>query len=304
MGDGCNPYRQFGKEPSWSLTLVIQVVLCLGLYAAFNIGKPQEAIPGRRESMDLYFLSVRGGSRPQELQTQLLHQMGKIAKTYKAKFVLVVGELGEEDPLWHNATLYFPFLKIPWYTTKASNGQIVGFLKKIKIPHQQVLEIIGLNTRPLLDFLHMEQKSKFLREQISWLQQTLALSNSKWRVVVGFDPLMVCNEDKVNRTERIKFYEPLRHIFLKYEVNAYLSTQGCAGYFYHDGATMYIGNPGPADETHVALSASKSLNFTSELQNGFLLHRVSPLEIESYLIDSEGRVALKSIVHNHGRGAI
>ncbi|XP_073010466.1 uncharacterized protein [Typha latifolia] len=298
MGDGCNPYRQFGKEPSWSLTLVIQVVLCLGLYAAFNIGKPQEAIPGRRESMDLYFLSVRGGSRPQELQTQLLHQ----------------------------ATLYFPFLKIPWYTTKASNGQIVGFLKKIKIPHQQVMEIIGLNTRPLLeiyfhilviidvhnnislvtseDFLHMEQKSKFLREQISWLQHTLALSNSNWRVVVGFDPLMICDEDKVNRTERIKFYEPLRHIFLKYEVNAYLSTQGCAGYFYHDGATMYIGNPGPADETHVALSASKSLNFTSELQNGFLLHRVSPLEIESYLIDSEGRVALKSIVHNHGRGAI
>lgn len=71
-----------GKKPSWGRTLAIQAALCLALYAAFNIGRPHAPRDARlqsmlrRESLDLYFLSVRGGLRSPREQAYLLHKVG------------------------------------------------------------------------------------------------------------------------------------------------------------------------------------------------------------------------------------
>ncbi|XP_010942121.1 uncharacterized protein [Elaeis guineensis] len=304
-GKETDKMADLGKKPSWGRTLAIQAALCLALYAAFNIGRPQAPRDARlqsmlrRKSLDLYFLSVRGGLRSPREQAQLLHKMERAAKIYKAKFVVNIGELGEDDPLLRNATLHFPLLEIPWYTTPVSQGQVNGnFLRKIRIPHGQILDIIAVDTGPLKNLSPVEQVSKIGSNQLHWIKGTLAATNSNWRIVIGFDPLIVCGE------KLVKFYEPLHHIFLEFGVNAYLSKQGCAGSYYHDEGIGYIGNAGPADEAHGAFSANGNSKIFSEMHKGFLLHRVNPLEIESFFIDSTGKVVFKSTIRQHGREAI
>lgn len=279
-------------RPSWLRTVLTQAALCLAFYAAFNIAGRSG---GEREAMDVYFLSVRGGAWPVREQAQLLRQMEKAVKVHKAKFVLNIREFGEDDPLMQNATLRFPLLKIPWYTTTA-HGQITrNFLKSVKMPHNQVLDIIGLDTGPFQASLSEGKPSEAGREQLDWLQKTLASRDSNWRIIVGFDQLVACGDQNTNGS--LKFYEPLYKIFLEHGVNAYLSRQGCAGYHYHDGRLAYIGHPATLDEKH----NSHSINGKPGIPDGrdiwFLLHRVSPLEMESYYIGSSGKIIFKTTIH-------
>ncbi|KAG8093797.1 hypothetical protein GUJ93_ZPchr0012g22240 [Zizania palustris] len=292
------------RRPPWRLTVAVQAALCVAMYAAFSLGEPRlhprgggggsgsgsgEEVPLGRGGRDsgVSFLSVAGGARPPAEQARLLRLMESIAQAYEVKFVLDVALLGEEDPLWQNGSLYFKALNIPWYSTTSSHGQIIGnFIKKVKMPYDQNLEIIGINTGPLQEPIHDGKISTSSREQITWLEQSIAATSSDWKLVVGYDPLVVC--DETHTPETTKFYEPLRSIFAKY-ASAYLSTGGFCGYFRRDHSMLYIGNPSPADHTN---------------GDGFLLHRVNPLEMESLLINLEGKVVQTSVAHSHGLGAL
>ncbi|KAL5224467.1 hypothetical protein ABZP36_011106 [Zizania latifolia] len=271
------------RRPPWHLTVAVQAALCVAMYAAFSLGEPRlhprgggsggEAVSlGSGEEVPLgrggrgsgvSFLSVAGGARPAAEQARLLRLMESMARAYEVKFVLDVARLGEEDPLWQNGSLYFKALNIPWYSTTSSHGQIIGnFIKKVKMPYDQNLEIIGIDTGPLQEPIHDGKISTSSREQITWLEQSIVASSSDWKLVVGCDPLVVC--DETHTPETTKFYEPLQSIFAKYAVSAYLSTGGFCGYFRRDHSMLYIGNPIPGDHTNV---------------DGFLLHRVNPLEM-------------------------
>ncbi|CAM0913114.1 unnamed protein product [Alopecurus aequalis] len=282
-----------GRRPPWRRTVAVQAALCLALYVAFSLGEPQlrsragDALgSGGRGGGGVSFLSVAGGVRPPADQTRLLGQMGSIAKVHGVKLVLDVARFGE-DPLWQNGSLHFRALDIPWYST-TSHGQIVdNFVKKVKMPYDQILEIVGADTGPLQELLHDGKMSNSSREQITWLEQTLALSSSNWKIVVGYDPLVDCNE--AHTTKTAKFYEPLLHTFETYAVNAYVSTGGSCGQFYQDNSMLYIQNPSRGDPTNL---------------DGFFLHRVSPLEMESLLINLEGEIVQRYVVHQHGRGAM
>ncbi|PNT76352.1 hypothetical protein BRADI_1g47387v3 [Brachypodium distachyon] len=210
--------------------------------------------------------------------------MEHIAKAYEVKLVLDVAQFGD-DTLWQDGSMYFQTLKIPWYSA-TSHGQIVdNFLKKVKMPYDQVLEIIGVDTGPLQETLRDGKISNSSREQITWLEQSLALTSSNWKIVVGYDSLVICNE--VHAAETTKFYEPLRRIFEKYAVNAYLSTGGFCGHFHQDNSMLYIRNPRPGYQTNL---------------DGFLLHTLSSLGMESLFINLEGEVVQRSVVHQQGRG--
>ncbi|XP_037462518.1 uncharacterized protein LOC119333898 [Triticum dicoccoides] len=278
------------RRPPWRRTVAVQAALCLALYAAFNLGEPQLRPRGGGAlgvgGGGLTFLSVAGGARTPADQARLLRQMESTTKVYEVKLVLDVARFGD-DPLGQNGSLHFQALNIPWYST-TSHGQIVSnFLKKVKMPYDQILEIVGVDTGPLEDLLHDGKMSNSSREQITWLEQTLALTSNNWKIVVGYDPLVDCNE--VHTTKTTKIYEPLRHIFEKYAVNAYVSTGGSCEHFHHDNSMSYIQNPIPGDQTDL---------------DGFFLHRVSPLEMETLLINLDGEVVQRSVVHQHGREAM
>ncbi|KAF8393063.1 hypothetical protein HHK36_021304 [Tetracentron sinense] len=266
------------EKPSWICTLLTQASLCLALFIAFNLGRPQKSIyyNSRGRHLDIYFLSVRGGSRPLKQQIHLLSQMEKVAKTYKAEFIVNISELGEDDPLMLNGTSHLSLLKIPWYTTRALKGLGRGyFLKQMPILHGQTLDIIGLDTRSLQDYLCSGQSNGAGNDQLHWLTKTLELTDSCWRIVVGFHPLEACEEHMKTKSS----FEPLRSIFLKFGVNAYLSKQGFTDNYPHKGSVAYIGSPGSTDKETYHAPVNGRPVVTNEMCNGFLLHRVTPLEI-------------------------
>ncbi|KAF8732987.1 hypothetical protein HU200_015340 [Digitaria exilis] len=290
-----------GRRLPWRLTVAVQAALCVALYAAFSLGEPQlfprggggggvDALGrGARGGGGVAFLSVAGGERTPAEQARLLRQMEAIAKFYEVKFVLDIAQSGENDPLWQNGSMYFQALNIPWYSTTSSHGQIVGnFVKKVSMPHDQILDIVGLDTGALQEPLHDGKISTSYREQTKWLEQSLALTNGNWKIVVGYDPLVVCNEAEIPETA--KFYVPFQHIFAEYEVNTYISTGGFCGYFHRDNSMMYIRHPSlGGDQTGV---------------DSFFLYRATPLEMESILINVEGKVVQRSVVRQHGTGAL
>ncbi|KAK4257528.1 hypothetical protein QN277_007104 [Acacia crassicarpa] len=296
------------KKTSWVCTVVTQVSLCFALYIALNLGHPQNFIYGRPTSLDLHFISVKGGFRPLQKQLDLLKQMEMVAKTYRARFVVSSSELGEDDPLFQNATQLFPTLRLPWYTscsTRTSKRPEVGcFAEKFKISNGKTLDIIGVDTELL-------QKESALRgslsgnrkNQLHWMIRTLERNTSNWRIVVGYQPLVVCGENN-EKMEKQDVFENLRRIFMKLEVNVYLSGQDCTSHT-QQSSVAFIGNPclNQKEEPYSFFVNGNSL-LSQELANGFLLHRVSPMQIVTYYITSSGDIAYKTVLQQKGREAM
>lgn len=300
------PVLTMGK-PSWVRTVITQLSLCLAVLLAFNLGRPWEkpmshSSSGSSRPLDLYFISVRGGFRPLNQQTHLLKQMEKAAKTYEARFVINISELGEDDPLTQNGTWRFSTLKVPWYSTRVSRGQGTGyFLKQIKIPFGKTLDIISLDTGAFKDFMLMNPLNGAGNDQLHGLTKTLETSDSDWRIVVGFCSLAVCEGNR-ERIE-IQLYEHLHHIFYKFGVDVYLSGEGCSDYARKD-SIAYIRNPGSIDEKLPLASVNQISGFSKGMVNGFLLHRVSSLEIETYFVNSAGEVVHDVVLQQRGKAAM
>ncbi|TXG60779.1 hypothetical protein EZV62_012142 [Acer yangbiense] len=309
------------RKPTWVCTLVTQLCLCLALYGALNLGQPQKSI--YQKSDDFYFISVGGGFRPFKQQTHLLKlflllmKMERVANSYQARFVVNTSELGENDPLKQNATMIFRSLKVPWYTilcnqlpdvdtfvlhnircccghhkytTRASKGQEFGcFQEKIKLPHSETLDIIGVDTGSLQETMLAGLSSGSANNQINWLTRTLERTDSNWCIVVGFHPLVVCEENKEQMKAK-RIYNSLHHIFMKFGVNLYLSKQGCTRYSCQDSVT-YIENP----------DLIKFANGRETVDDGFLLHRVSSLEIATYFVTLYGEVMHRTVIRQRGK---
>ncbi|GLT85375.1 hypothetical protein SLE2022_035660 [Rubroshorea leprosula] len=289
------------KRPSWVCTLATQVCLCFALYMVLNLGQPQESVyrHGSWKSRDFYFISVRGGFRPIKEQNHLLKLMEKVVKTYNASFVVNISELGEDDPLMHNVTLLFPALKVSWYSTRASSQGTGCFLEKIVLPNGKTLDIVNLDTGLLQDIKIKGLSSGTQNNTLNWLARTLEATDGNWLIVIGFHPLLPCEENN-EQMEAKQIYEPLHHIFMKYGVNVYISRQGCNCYALQDGVT-YIGTPSlPEEEPHLAHTKGRSI-FSKEMANGFLLHRVSMIEIVTYFVTSAGEVVYRIEVQQRGK---
>ncbi|XP_048423102.1 uncharacterized protein LOC103955964 [Pyrus x bretschneideri] len=290
------------KKPTCVLTLLTQVSLCFCLYLAFQLGQPRSSVRhGRseRRPLDLYFISVGGGFRPPTRQTHLLKQMEKVANKYKAEFVVDVSDLGEDDPLMQNGTLHFSTLKVPWYTTRVSEGKGGGyFQKKIKLPYEKTLDVIVVDTG-LFQNLTTGSLSEVGNDQLRWLRRTLESTSSNWRVVVGFHSLAIC-EDGEEGMEATQVFESLQSTFTKFEVNAYLSGQGCAS-SPRLSSLSYIRNPGKMAAGAYLASVNETSASRRKLEDGFFLHRVGSLEIETCFVTSAGEVVHRSVLHQRGK---
>ncbi|KAK4257529.1 hypothetical protein QN277_007104 [Acacia crassicarpa] len=302
-----NFYAEMEKKTSWVCTVVTQVSLCFALYIALNLGHPQNFIYGRPTSLDLHFISVKGGFRPLQKQLDLLKQMEMVAKTYRARFVVSSSELGEDDPLFQNATQLFPTLRLPWYTscsTRTSKRPEVGcFAEKFKISNGKTLDIIGVDTELLQESALRGSLSGNRKNQLHWMIRTLERNTSNWRIVVGYQPLVVCGENN-EKMEKQDVFENLRRIFMKLEVNVYLSGQDCTSHT-QQSSVAFIGNPclNQKEEPYSFFVNGNSL-LSQELANGFLLHRVSPMQIVTYYITSSGDIAYKTVLQQKGREAM
>ncbi|KAK7304794.1 hypothetical protein VNO77_42683 [Canavalia gladiata] len=299
------------KKTSWVCTVITQLCLCFALYIALHLGQPQTLVNTNATDPDhqlphLYFITVKGGFRPLTQQFHLLKQMEKVTRTYKASFVVSSGELGEHDPLMQNASQHFPLLRLPWYTTYSataskSKGQEVGyFSKKIKISDGITLDVIGVDTELLQDSILRGSLRGNKNNQLNWLLRTLEKANSSnWRIVVGYQPLVICGENKEQMKKKQSF-DYLHRIFLKFSVNVYLSGQDCTTHAI-DGNVAYIGVPGLIEKEPYSVFLNGNCVLKRELPNGFLLHQVSSVQIVTYYINFVGEVAYKTVLQQKGR---
>ncbi|CAI0394917.1 unnamed protein product [Linum tenue] len=302
------------ERRSWTCTLVTQLCLCVALYLAFNIGEPQQQQPWRRlPRHDLVFVTVRGGARPVRAQTHLLKQIENVARIYGARFVVNISELGEEeDPLSRNASQLLKSPSIPWYTTKASKGQEMDscFKEHVEIDNGPTLNIVGLDTGSLQDLLLTESINGSGSVQ-NWLGRTLGAASGNWSVVVGFHPIIHCEDEKGQQFESNRASETLVHQnFVKFGVNAYLSTNGrCSNHNSRDGVD-YIGIARTHDHSDESVVPNRKLGLGLDLQqqkgmtDTFLLHRVTSLEMITYSISSAGKVLNRVVTQQKGKAAI
>lgn len=88
------------NEKSWLCTAFTQLTLCIAFYVVLNIGQPQNHTYGNSENggrkIDMYFITVAGGSRPLEQQTLLLEQVRFVISLMGSKwgiflFLLYIG---------------------------------------------------------------------------------------------------------------------------------------------------------------------------------------------------------------------
>ncbi|XP_017982673.1 PREDICTED: uncharacterized protein LOC18587872 isoform X2 [Theobroma cacao] len=229
--------------------------------------------------------------------------MENVAKAYDVKLVVNISELGEGDPLLQNVTRLSPLLKVPWYTTGVSKQDGLGcFLEQIKLPNGRTLAIVSLNTASLQDTMLVGSSSGMMDNLLNWLTRTLETTISSWRMVVGFHPLVACEESEEQMVVK-QIHEPLHQIFMKFGVNLYLSQQGCSSYALQD-SVAYIGNPGLIKENSHLPSANGRYLVRKEMSNGFLLHRLSLLEMVTYFVTSEGKVVNKIVVQERGKGVM
>ncbi|XVF35532.1 hypothetical protein REPUB_Repub18cG0153900 [Reevesia pubescens] len=289
------------RSTSWICTLATQLSICFALYIVLNLAQPQKLVYNdNRKPFDLYFISVRGGSRPFKEQTHLLKLMENVVKAYDVRFVLNISELGEGDPLLQNVTRLSPLLNVPWYTTGGFKREGLGcFLQQIKLPHGRTLDIVSLNTASLQDTVLAGSSSGTRNNLSNWLTRTLEATISSWCIVVGFHPLLACEENDDKMVAK-QIHEPLHHLFMKFGVNVYLSQQGCYGYALQD-SIAYIGNPGLTEENIHLASATGRYLVRKNMTNGFLLHRLSLLEMVTYFVTSSGKVVNKILVQQRGR---
>ncbi|GAB4832714.1 hypothetical protein Ancab_006732 [Ancistrocladus abbreviatus] len=294
-------------KPSWILTVVTQISLCFALYLALNLGQPQEAIQNNRRRsgvsriLEIYFMSVVGGFRALKQQTLLLEQMEKAVKAYDVKFVVNIGELGKDDALLQNGARPFPLLRIPWYIMEYSQQkEAVCFLKQIELPFGKSLDIIAVNTALL-----QEPSSKTINDGAGLLKRMLEPSESQWNIVFGLHPLTTCKAG-TEHVEIQPIYEPLHHIFTKYQVNAYFSRDGCVNYAKR-GGVAYISHRGPMGLGPLSMSTNgrrTAYVSSGEMDDGFLVHRVSLLEFETYFVTLTGNVTRRIVLHQRGPEAM
>ncbi|XP_031382812.1 uncharacterized protein LOC116196977 isoform X1 [Punica granatum] len=300
------------ERPSWVCTVFTQLFLCVALYVALNLGQPRNLGSNRQPAgsgrirgganvvLDFHFVTVRGGGfRPPLQQARLLKLMEKVSKTFNAKFVINISELGEDDPLMQNGTQNLAMLKVPWYTTaKASNGSKGCFHEQIKLPFGKTLDIIGIDTYLSVDPESMGSSNVLGDEQHRWITRTLEAIRGDWSIVVGFHPLISCNENK-EQAEENRDPIHLHDLLAKFGVNMYLSGLDCTC-SNCQGGLAYFENPSLASKKQEAASSYGRSSILSR-EVVLLLHRVTRLKIVTYFVNVDGEIVHRTILRQQGK---
>ncbi|XP_038889578.1 uncharacterized protein LOC120079458 isoform X2 [Benincasa hispida] len=283
-------------DPSIFRTLLAQLCLCIAFYLSLNMGYPKNYDFLKiwdQNPLDFYFISVWGGLRSVKEEILLLKQMEKMAKVSHAKFVLHIREPGENDRLMQNGSWYFSSLKVPWHSIQGSRQNGDYFIERIKLQYRQTLDVIAIDTGLLQESVATGSASDTVNGHLLWLKRTLQASNSNWRIVVGFHPLVTC-ENNTRSLETMHLFESIHQIFVENR-NAYLSRRGCTHNVRID-SIAYIGVPGPIQTKHFP---SQRSSFSE-----FLLQRVSSLETVFYYVNTAGEVVHKTELQQKGREVI
>ncbi len=130
-------------------------------------------------------------------------------------------------------------------------------------------------------------------KQLAWLNQTLAQSTAKWKIVIGHHPLYTTGK-RLKETPYVRY--SLQPILEKYKVDAYfcghehdLQHQKPANIFTHHFTT------GAGSETRPVSKPQEYTKF-AEAQHGFMAVSATSKEVSVQVINEKGEVIYKTLI--------
>ncbi|XP_010525815.1 PREDICTED: uncharacterized protein LOC104803568 [Tarenaya hassleriana] len=287
------------RQSPWACTIFIQLSLCVAIYVSLHLGRSllfSDADNGRH--LDLHFITVSGGSRPLHQQNRLLKLMGSVARSYNARVVVSISDIGDKDPLFRNATRVSSSLKLPWYITGDSRENESGyFTKRIKLPIGGALDIVFIATGSSQQHGPTNTVSDGSgSSRVNELTRALKAANADWRIVVGSDPLFVDMQGKEPK-EVEQVDETFHQLLIDNGVNVYLSDKGCINGTNQTGIACIV-VPTPTENRRSSSSTKR------KKEDGFLLHRLSFSDLLTSFIGSSGVVVDTRSVKQKGKEAM
>ena len=186
-------------------------------------------------------------------QRELACRMGQVAERSPVDFIISTGDnfydtgvASVEDPHWQHSfeEIYkAPGLQVPWHSVLGNHdydGNVQAQLDYTQrstrwhMPdryyhfHQPIGEeealFVFMDTSPFIsNYFLVEPKPAIMAQnsvrQLRWLEEVLASSQARWKIVIGHHPVYSSSPFHGNSPELIEVFEPL---FETYKVDVYL----------------------------------------------------------------------------------
>lgn len=257
-------------------------------------------------------------------QQEIADQMAISAKLVQADFVISTGDnfydagvASVDDPNWQQSfeQIYTaPSLQIPWYCVLGNHdydGNVQAQIDYSEIssrwnlpaPYyhitkqtgQEEVLIVFTDTSPFIFEYYLNVKPAIIAQdkdkQLRWLDQTLAGSRAKWKIVVGHHPVYSSSPFHGDAPELIDAFVPL---FKKYQVDLYL-----AGHE-HDlqlqkpqGDTYYLVSGAGSEIRETRAYAFTAFSASS---NGFALIHLDDTSLKVEFINDAGEILYRKII--------
>ena len=310
---------------------LLTLVLVLGLLASRPLPAAHAAGTGclsadERRQGEIRFLVLgdwgRNGGRAQRA---VARQMGKTAEN-GVDFVITAGDnfyengvSGVDDPAWaesYRDVYTSPCLDVPWHPVLGNHDYLGNTSVQIeysdrdsrwtmpgrhysfhrKIGTEEVL-FIFLDTSPFVGkyrfmrWRYPDLPARDAAAQLAWLEETLAGSKARWKIVTGHHP--VFSGGRLHGPTR-ELQNELAPIFERYGVNVYFS--GHEHNLQHlrpAGVTHYVISGGgsggrPAGSTEDTLNAAETA--------GFVAAALTAGDLRLEFIDAEGSLVYKTVI--------
>lgn len=212
-----------------------------------------------KDNYDMHFVAIGDwGRNGADHQVQVAQQMGKWTNEHPNDFIISTGDnfypsgvVSEHDPLWHYSfeNIYTDFsLQWDWYPILGNHDyksdpdaqvRYSAISRRWKMParyysktfklkgHEEVL-MAFIDTNPLIPEFYKNSEygphvaGQQPQKQLEWLDQLLATSNAKWKIVVGHHPVYTAGP-RTDNYDTLAVRKVLQPILEKHRIPVYLS---------------------------------------------------------------------------------
>lgn len=255
-------------------------------------------------------------------QKPIAEMMGEVAGRTGADFVAAVGDVHHfygvqsvSDPLWLTNFEFIyshPELMIPWYpvlgnheyrgnTSAVLNYSSVSrrwqmfaryYSKSFAVSDSSQVLLVFVDTTPLIDRYRNDAKyadanKENIEMQLKWIDETLAKSSAKWKIVLGHHPIFTGTIKA--EVEQIDLQKRLKPILDKHKTDCYVC--GHIHNFQHikvSGSDIdYLVNTS-ASQSRAVVQRDDILFASSE--SGFIVCSIEDNELKMLLINKLGKI--------------
>lgn len=260
------------------------------------------------------------GRRGESEQQTIADIMGKVAATNKIHLIAVAGDPIHDDGVksiaddeWNlkfeNIYTAASLQKIPWYVTSGNheyNGSIQAILDYSTVSERWIAParyyslnigaagktclLVFIDTTPLIEKYRTDEQysdagQQDIDSQLQWIEQTLNISDARWKIVIGHHPVYADTEK--NESERTDMQARLLPILEKYNATSYIC--GHIHNFQHilpqAGKVHYVINSS-ASQSRTVKPTDGTLFCNPD--PGFTLFSVSTDNIRFYMVNHTG----------------